>query len=115
MAMELTFKVHTFGCKVNSYDSGLIESRLGAAQFVISDEPRIHVLNTCAVTHEATLEAGRLARRLKVRDPFCLVVATGCAAQVDTEELGRQSAIDLIVANSHKTELQEILKRHYTG
>lgn len=112
--MNLSFKVHTFGCKVNSYDSGLIEKRL-APDFRLSDEPRIHILNTCAVTHEATLEAGRLARRLKVRDPFCLVVATGCAAQVDTEELARQKAIDLVVANSHKTELQDILKSYYNG
>ena len=112
--MNLTFKIHTFGCKVNSYDSGLIEKRL-APEFHLSDEPRIHILNTCAVTHEATLEAGRLARRLKVRDPFCLVVATGCAAQVDTEELARQKAIDLVVANSHKTELQQILKSYYNG
>ena len=114
--MELDFKVHTFGCKVNSYDSGLIENRLTAGGFPLAKgEPRIHVLNTCAVTNEATLEAGRLARRLKVRDPFCLVVATGCAAQVDTEALSAVKAIDLIVANSHKTELHEILKRHYQG
>jgi threonylcarbamoyladenosine tRNA methylthiotransferase MtaB len=86
-----------------------------SAEFDLSSEPRIHVLNTCAVTREATLEAGRLARKLKVRDPFCLVVATGCAAQVDTDELARQKAIDLVVANSHKTELQNILKSYYNG
>jgi threonylcarbamoyladenosine tRNA methylthiotransferase MtaB len=112
--VKLTYKVHTFGCKVNSYDSGLIEKRM-SSDFELSNEPRIHVLNTCAVTHEATLEAGRLARKLKVLDPFCLVVATGCAAQVDTEELARQKAIDLIVANSHKTDLQNILKSYYNG
>jgi threonylcarbamoyladenosine tRNA methylthiotransferase MtaB len=113
--VNVDFKVHTFGCKVNTYDTGLIERRLVADGFAIASEPRIHVLNTCAVTREATLEAGRLARRLKSRDPFCLVVATGCAAQVDTEELERQAAIDLIVANSHKTELTSILKRYYQG
>jgi threonylcarbamoyladenosine tRNA methylthiotransferase MtaB len=115
--MTLDFQVHTFGCKVNSYDSGLIEKRMLAlaGDFVLSESPRIHILNTCAVTKEATLEAGRLARKLKVRDPFCLVVATGCAAQVDTEELSNQKAIDLIVANSHKTDLQNILRRYYAG
>lgn len=111
--MNLDFQVHTFGCKVNSYDSGLLEKSLkGIGE---KYEHRIHVLNTCAVTREATLEAGRLARRLKARDPFCLVVATGCAAQVDTEELERQSAIDLIVANSHKMSLPSILRNYYTG
>ncbi len=105
--MNLSYRVHTFGCKVNTYDSGMIEQRLSLDKgFVRADEPRIHILNTCAVTFEATREAGRLARRLKARDPFCLVVATGCAAQVDTGELSRQKAIDLVVANSHKTELE---------
>lgn len=116
--LNLSFRVHTFGCKVNTYDSGLIERQLGAdGTFSLTPaaDSRIHVLNTCAVTREATLEAARLARRLKARDPFCLVVATGCAAQIDTGDLAEQKAIDLVVANSHKSQLTEILKRHYQG
>ncbi|RYZ77944.1 MAG: tRNA (N(6)-L-threonylcarbamoyladenosine(37)-C(2))-methylthiotransferase MtaB, partial [Proteobacteria bacterium] len=71
----MKFQVHTFGCKVNTYDTGLLQKNLQSQGFTYQEgDPRIHVLNTCAVTAEATKEAVRYIRRLKVRDPFCTVV-----------------------------------------
>lgn len=110
----IPYKIHTFGCKVNTYDSGLLQKRLAKSGFMAADEPRVHLLNTCAVTSEATKEAVRLARKLKARDPFCLVVVTGCAAQVDTEEFDLPG-IDLVVANSHKGDIENIVRKYYQG
>lgn len=112
---SIPYKIHTFGCKVNTYDSGLLQQRLSKSGFVVEDnEPRVHLLNTCAVTSEATKEAVKLARRLKARDPFCLVVITGCAAQVDTEQFDLPG-IDLVVANSHKGDIENIVRKYYQG
>lgn len=119
MDHSLRYQVHTFGCKVNTYDAGLIQKNLnshGFAPVVSGDkDTRIHVLNTCAVTAEATKEAVRYIRRLKVKDPFCTVVVTGCAAQVDTGSFSSLPGADLIVANSHKSTLPELLKKHFRG
>jgi threonylcarbamoyladenosine tRNA methylthiotransferase MtaB len=113
---SLKFKVHTFGCKVNTYDAGLLQKNLQNNGYSMqSGEPRIHVLNTCAVTAEATKEAVRYIRRLKVRDPFCTVVVTGCAAQVDTGSFENLPGADLIVANSHKGQLPELLNKYFKG
>jgi threonylcarbamoyladenosine tRNA methylthiotransferase MtaB len=113
---SLKFQVHTFGCKVNTYDTGLLQKNLQGQGFTsVTESPRIHVLNTCAVTAEATKEAVRYIRRLKVRDPFCTVVVTGCAAQVDTGSFENLPGADLVVANSHKGQLPELLKRHFRG
>lgn len=115
----MKYQVHTFGCKVNTYDAGLIQKNLNSNGFapVVSGEKnaRIHVLNTCAVTAEATKEAVRYIRRLKVKDPFCTVVVTGCAAQVDTGSFSSLPGADLIVANSHKGSLPELLSKHFRG
>ncbi len=118
----LAFKVHTFGCKVNTYDSGLLEGRLARAGIEPLvpmreklDQTLVHVLNTCAVTSEATQEAVRLARRLKREDPLSVVVVTGCAAQVDTEMFETTPGIDLIVANSHKSQLPELVWQRLRG
>lgn len=115
----MKYQVHTFGCKVNTYDAGLIQKNLNASGFmpVISGQKdaRIHVLNTCAVTAEATKEAVRYIRRLKVKDPFCTVVVTGCAAQVDTGSFTNLPGADLIVANSHKGSLPDLLNKHFRG
>ncbi|MGE4133081.1 MAG: tRNA (N(6)-L-threonylcarbamoyladenosine(37)-C(2))-methylthiotransferase MtaB [Bdellovibrionales bacterium] len=112
----IRFRTHTFGCKVNTYDTGLLEGRLQTQGFTVAEkEPQVHILNTCAVTREATREAARLARRLKIQNPLSLVVLTGCAAQVDTEELATVKGVDLVVANSHKSELGDLIRRYYSG
>jgi len=103
-----SIKVHTIGCKVNSYDTGLIEERLSAL-----DIQDLHILNTCAVTEEASKEALRRARRIKREYPNSKIVITGCSAQVDTELFQSVKEVDLIVANSHKSELAEIISHHY--
>ena len=101
---EINF--HTFGCKVNSYDTGLLEKNLSLSKF----ERTVHVLNTCAVTAEATREAVRSIKRLKKKNPDSIVVVTGCSAQVDTESFVGLQEADLVVANSHKTQLPQIIE-----
>ena len=96
---------------MNTYDTGLLEKRLSGFH---SSEPsikrKIHIINSCAVTAEATSEALRRARLLKRNEPEALVVLTGCSAQVDAKIVDGAREVDLIVANSHKTEIQEIIK-----
>ncbi len=110
------YKIQTFGCKVNTYDTGLLQKRLHAAGFVHDpDKPSIHILNSCAVTAEASKEALRQARKIKSKNPLATVVLTGCAAQVDGPLIDDFPAVDLVIANSHKNELEEILKKHFRG
>jgi threonylcarbamoyladenosine tRNA methylthiotransferase MtaB len=148
-----SFRIHTFGCKVNTYDSGLIHQRLQnhtlqnhtlqnhtsqdhTSQNHISqshtsqdhtvqkeglflsersseEKALVHIINSCAVTEEATKEAIRFARKIKAHNPLALVVVTGCAAQVDSERLMESSAIDLIVANSHKAQLPSVIEQYF--
>ncbi len=100
---------HTFGCKVNTYDTGLLEQRLGGLDN--SQKAKVHIINSCAVTAEATSEALRRARQLKRATPGAYVVLTGCSAQVDSRIVDGASEIDLVIANSHKTEIQNIVQR----
>ena len=120
----MKFQMHTFGCKVNTYDSGLMQKKLheggfSSAEKVAAGSPvaqgQIHVLNTCAVTAEATKEAVRLIRRLKSKDPLATVVVTGCGAQVDTGAFDSLPGADLVVANSHKSQLPTILQDYFKG
>lgn len=118
MDSRLNLQYHTFGCKVNTYDTGLIQKNLknhanllSASPLMVAEtvKPAVHILNTCAVTKEATQQAVRLIRKLKAKEPFSTIVVTGCAAQVDTESFMDLPSVDLVVANSHKHELPFIL------
>lgn len=116
----LDFVMHTWGCKVNTYDTGLLQARLPSA----GDAPQIkkqggtlkvYVLNTCAVTEEASREAARRVRQLKAREPEAMVVVTGCGAQVDGGIFDTLKGADLVVANSHKGEIEKLVQDHLEG
>lgn len=118
MDQNLDFVVHTFGCKVNTYDTGLIQKNMNQQGFnllsrVEKNKAQIHILNTCAVTAEATQEAVKTIRKIKSKQPFATVVVTGCAAQVDTGAFENVTGADLIVANSHKGMIPELITKHF--
>ncbi|MCB0393331.1 MAG: radical SAM protein, partial [Bdellovibrionales bacterium] len=106
-----SLQFQTFGCKVNTYDTGLLQQRLDGKNY---SRP-VQVLNTCAVTGEATSEAIRTLRRIKRESPETLVVVTGCSAQVDTERFQDLAEVDLIVANSHKGMIGELIEKTIQG
>ena len=111
-----TYSVKTFGCKVNSYDTGLLQDKLNNYGFSFQkDTPDVCIFNTCSVTQQATREALRQIRRFKTKNVFSKIVVTGCAAQVDTEFFTNLSGVDLIIANSHKSQLPVILDDYLKG
>ena len=109
------FVMHTFGCKVNTYDTGLIQKNLDRNFKSTNTSSLIHVLNTCAVTAEATQQAVRMIRKIKAQQPLATIVVTGCAAQVDTDAFRNLPGADLVVANSHKGMLPQILDQFFKG
>ena len=111
----MNYQLHTFGCKVNTYDSGLIQKNLKHNGFEPTASGQVHILNTCAVTAEATKEAVKTIRKIKAKDPLATVVVTGCAAQVDTGAFENLSGADLVVANSHKGLLPSIIEQYFKG
>ena len=108
-----TYSMKTFGCKVNTYDSSLIQKQLKDFHFCSSkNTPRYHIVNTCAVTEMAVLESLRWIRRYKKQHPKTTVVVTGCGSQVQLDYYSKTREVDLIIANSHKNKLSEILEDH---
>src|SRR5258708_705433 len=56
----LTFNIQTMGCKVNTYDTSLLEKKLESAGFTLAtSKPRVHIINSCAVTEKSSLETHR--------------------------------------------------------
>ncbi len=111
-----SYQIYTFGCKVNTYDTALLQKRLEKTGLLsVSEEPKIHILNTCAVTREASLDAVKTIRRIKKKDPESVVVVTGCAAQVDKGYFEDLPEADLIVANSHKGLLENLIIQYLKG
>lgn len=92
----------------------MLQKRLEKSGFLMDGDSPIYILNTCAVTAEATQEAVKEVKRIKKKDPSSIVVVTGCAAQVDTTKF-EESPVDLIVANSHKGLMESLIKQYING
>jgi len=107
------FYIITFGCKLNQYDSAVMEEQLLACSLVKGDSYRdtdIVVINTCTVTARADSEARRWIRRVKRDRPNCRLLVTGCYAQRDPALFSKIPSVDAIFSNKEKFELSSILR-----
>ncbi len=91
-------RVVNFGCRLNLHESEAIRRQAEAAG--LGD---LIVVNSCAVTAEASRQARQAVRRLKRENPEARILVTGCAAQVEPESFSALSEVSLVLGNHEKT------------
>lgn len=102
----------TLGCKVNAFESEQILSGLEARGYrraASGDSADLFVINTCTVTVEADRQARQLIRRTIRNNPEARIVVTGCYAETDPEACAKIPGVDLIVGNSSKLRIPELV------
>ena len=105
--------ITTLGCKINQFESAAMAERLGREGFLVvpfADEADIYLINTCTVTARTDAESRRLIRRARNRQPAAKIVVTGCYAQVAFDQLREMPGVHLILGNSQKKGIAELLK-----
>jgi threonylcarbamoyladenosine tRNA methylthiotransferase MtaB len=93
----------TFGCRLNAYESEVIRAQAQAAGLAEAETDTI-VVNTCAVTAEATRQARQAIRKLRRERPQARIVVTGCAAQVEPASFRDMPEVDRVVGNGEKLD-----------
>jgi len=108
---EVKIAITTLGCKINQYDSAVIQNRLEENHsFVSFEEPAdCYIINTCTVTDRADWEARQLVRRAKRLSPGAKVLVTGCYAQVNPAELARVPGVDYVVGLNRLDDLLQFV------
>ncbi len=107
----MRYKIFTLGCKVNEYESEVMESLLENHGYVKSDNPDVCVVNTCTVTNTADSKSRKMIRSLRRKYPKAILVVAGCMIQ---NKQDKDIDADIIIGNQHKTEIVEFLK-NYNG
>ncbi len=107
----MDYTIKTFGCKVNTYDTSLLQKNLSP----VKGSSRYHIVNTCAVTENAVLDSLRWIRRHRKKNPRDVIVVTGCGSQVELDRYSRSPDVHLIIGNSHKHQMADILKKYEEG
>ena len=70
-----------------------------------ADEADVVVVNTCAVTTEATKKSRKLMNRMHRENPESKIVVSGCYATLEEQQVAMRSGIDLVVNNADKDQL----------
>ena len=108
----------TIGCKLNQCETAQMQETLLAEGYrlVDWDDPAdIRVVNTCTVTAKSDRTCRHEIRLAKRLDPDCMVVVTGCYAQVDPEAVAAIPGVDLVLGNLDKLRLAEHLAADGAG
>lgn len=109
---------YTLGCKVNQYETNaMIEKFINKKYEIVDfeDMADIYIINTCTVTNVSDRKSRQIIRRAKQINPNGVLAVTGCYAQVATKELEQIKEIDLIVGNSEKKNIVEIVENLKTN
>lgn len=100
--------VTTLGCKVNQYDTAVMERLFGERgweRVEFTGDADAYVVNSCTVTDRADSEARRLARRARRANPDARVILTGCYAQTSPDEISRLEYVDYVIGLNRLPDL----------
>lgn len=90
-------QVISLGCRLNISESEQIRAMLADAGDHV-------VVNSCAVTSEAVRQTRQAIRRARRDNPAARLLVTGCAVEVEREQLAAMPEVDGFVPNTAKLD-----------
>lgn len=106
--MKVHFK--TLGCRLNEAEVETWAQTFQKSGYAITNQienANLVVLNTCAVTQDATKKSRQIIRRIHRDNPNAKLVVSGCYATLDREKVEATLGVDLVVSNNDKELLVE--------
>ena len=109
---------YTLGCKVNQYETEVIKEAFKNSGYTIVDfkeKADVYVVNTCSVTHLSDRKSRQIMRRAKQINRDAVLIVCGCYAQTAPNEVAKIPDADIIVGNSEKNRILELLENFYSS
>jgi threonylcarbamoyladenosine tRNA methylthiotransferase MtaB len=103
-------KVHVrhLGCRLNQSEIETMARQFIALGHEMTDDPSAAdqiVVNTCAVTLDATRDSRKLIRSLHRASPDAQIAVTGCYAQIAPQEIDVLPGVQTVIGNLEKDQL----------
>ena len=105
----------TLGCKVNLYDTEAMAELFTEKGYAVVDFEEyadVYLINTCTVTNLGDKKSRQMIRRAKRINPNSVVVATGCYAQVASEEVAKIEGINIVIGTKNRSEIVETVENY---
>lgn len=102
----------TLGCKLNFAETSTIAQELAEAGVRTAgkgERADICIVNTCSVTEVADRKCRQAIHKLVRQNPGALVVVMGCYAQLKPQEVAAIEGVSLVLSQSEKGEVVEII------
>lgn len=110
--MDRTVAFYTLGCKLNFAETSTIARSFEAAGYrrmQWEEKADIYVINTCTVTDNADKRFRYLVHGILKRNPEAYIIAVGCYAQTNPDEISRTGGVDLVLGAKDKFKITEYL------
>ena len=105
---------YTLGCKLNFSETATIARNIqdeGFDRVEFSDFSDIYVINTCSVTENADKRFKTIVKQAQRANASAYIVAVGCYAQLQPEELAVVSGVDLVLGATEKFKITDYLNQ----
>lgn len=109
----MTFQIYTLGCKVNTYESNVIEEQLQKHGYQLTDgQADIVIINTCTVTNTADRKSMKMIHRIHKEYPQALLVVIGCMSQIRADEVKELPNVIIVLGNKYKSKLPSLIEQY---
>ncbi|MEP0391159.1 MAG: MiaB/RimO family radical SAM methylthiotransferase [Erythrobacter sp.] len=90
-------EVISLGCRLNIAESERMKAML-------ADSGDVVVINSCAVTSEAVRQTRQAIRKARREHPEARLMVTGCAADIERDQIADMPEVDGLIANERKLD-----------
>ena len=109
-----TFKIISLGCKVNYYEREYLSSLLKKNGYIeVPDDTKadISIINSCAVTEEASRKSRQMIRRTIKENPSELCIVMGCLSQIDPK-IKDIPGVSIVLGTPKKAKVLDLIKEY---
>ncbi len=98
----------TLGCKVNQYETQIMEQAFSKAGFEIvdCDSPAdVYIINSCTVTGTGDKKSRQMLRHFRRQNPNAVIALTGCYPQAFPNEASALLEADVITGSADRSQV----------
>lgn len=114
----MKYYIYTLGCKVNTYESAIMEEQLKLSGYVSVTKEEIadiYIINTCTVTNTAGNKSMKMIRQAIRKNPNAIIVVVGCLSQVESKIVSNIDGVSIILGNKNKSSIVDYIERFKTN
>ncbi len=106
------FKIFTFGCKVNQYETEYIRHLLLDAGYEYNEEESqcgVLIINSCTVTAVSDKKCRQLIHKLRRQNENAVILLCGCMSQAHPDKINDFSQCDIVIGNTDHTVIPQYI------